>query len=50
MVPADLHLLEVADLQLGEAALTGESLPVEKRVAARDDPLADARRHWRRHG
>ncbi|HWQ37226.1 MAG TPA: cation-transporting P-type ATPase [Burkholderiales bacterium] len=35
-VPADLRLLEVRSLQIDEAALTGESLPVYKAV----DPVA----------
>ncbi|ABQ30333.1 cation-translocating P-type ATPase [Acidiphilium cryptum] len=45
-IPADLRLLEAAGLQLGEASLTGESVPVVKHVAAApaDQPLAE------RHG
>ncbi len=45
-VPADLRLLEAVDLKIGEAALTGESVPVEKHADASGDPdlpLADRR-------
>jgi len=42
-VPADLRLLRVKSLRLEEASLTGESLPVEKRVEPVDSgsPLGD---------
>ncbi|MFL5253420.1 MAG: cation-translocating P-type ATPase [Rhodopila sp.] len=37
-VPADVRLLEAIDLRLGEAALTGESLPIGKTTAPLPDP------------
>jgi len=37
-IPADLRLLQARDLQVAEAALTGESLPVEKNAAERLSP------------
>jgi Ca2+-transporting ATPase len=42
-VPADLRLLEVKNLQVEEAALTGESVPVQKATAAvsPDAPIGD---------
>jgi Mg2+-importing ATPase len=33
MVPADVRVLSAKDLFLNQAALTGESLPVEKKAA-----------------
>jgi cation-transporting P-type ATPase F len=44
-VPADLRLVRSRDLQIAEAALTGESLPVEKasETLGEDLPLADRR-------
>jgi Ca2+-transporting ATPase len=39
VVPADLRLLEAARLGVNESALTGESVPVEKSVAALDRDL-----------
>ncbi len=42
-VPADLRLTEVRELRIDEAALTGESLPVDKSAdaVAADAPLGD---------
>ncbi|RPH56160.1 MAG: ATPase, partial [Chloroflexi bacterium] len=46
LVPADLRLLEAVNLRIQEAALTGESEPIEKHVKAlemSDLPLGDRR-------
>lgn len=42
-VPADLRLFQVNDLRVDEAALTGESVPVDKsaETVGRDAPLGD---------
>jgi P-type Ca2+ transporter type 2C len=39
-VPADLRLFRAVDLQVEEAILTGESVPVVKKTEAIDDPTA----------
>ena len=46
MVPADIRLTEAVQLRTEEAALTGESLPVEKQITAlpeEDLPIGDRR-------
>lgn len=45
-VPADLRLITVKELRVDEAALTGESLPVDKTV----DPVAEHAALGDRHG
>ncbi|WP_414636934.1 magnesium-translocating P-type ATPase [Acerihabitans sp.] len=38
MIPADLRILQARDLFIGQAALTGEALPVEKNARPLSDP------------
>jgi len=40
VVPADARLLQAKDLHVQQAALTGESMPVEKEAREPDDPSA----------
>ena len=42
MVPADIRLMTAKDLFLNQAALTGESLPVEKSPASPSDTVTNA--------
>ena len=49
-VPADLRLLEAVDLKLGEAALTGKSLPVEKQTRTRSADAGPAAGGSPQHG
>ncbi len=45
IVPGDCRLLESADLFVNEAALTGESFPVEKQTGEVRDDMPLAKRH-----
>ena len=44
-IPADVRILESMNLKVEEASLTGESVPVEKEIAAMDHEASLADRH-----
>src|SRR3972149_9264676 len=44
-IPADLRLCEARNLQIQQSLLTGESLPVEKRVEQASEDVAVSERH-----
>lgn len=46
VVPADMRLIEVASLRVAEAALTGESMPVEKTIDATPEHAAPLGDRW----
>ncbi|WP_445183348.1 magnesium-translocating P-type ATPase [Pseudonocardia sp. Cha107L01] len=46
LVPADVRVLAAADLVVDQSTLSGEAVPVSKRVPA---PPRTAHHHWRRH-
>lgn len=53
MIPADLRVMQARDLFVGQASLTGESLPVKKVAVSRDishnNPLECDRQHAEIH-
>ena len=44
LVPADARLLHTKDLHVNQAALTGESLPVEKEASGKDAVVVETQR------